>query len=122
MEMKKEFKQLYEYLNNAFGNVQEQFNGVQEQFNDVQGSMETQFSEIRSGISDIRSDVVSIRSQMVTKSYLDDKLADLKGDLITLTKKEDNKINRLVGILHDKSVLDRNDVNELSEYRVFPKH
>lgn len=29
---------------------------------------------------------------MVTKDYLDDKLADLRGDLVVLTKKEDAKV------------------------------
>lgn len=36
---------------------------------------------------------------MVTKDYLDDKLADLKGDLVVLMRKEDAKLQALVDVL-----------------------
>lgn len=33
-----------------------------------------------------------IESTMVTKDYLDDKLADLRGDLVVMMQKEDTKV------------------------------
>lgn len=34
-----------------------------------------------------------IENTMVTKDFLEDKLADLRGDLVVLTRKEDRKLN-----------------------------
>ena len=40
----------------------------------------------------IESEIVGIKAQMVTKSYLDDKLADLKGDMIAFVRREDAQL------------------------------
>jgi hypothetical protein len=65
--------------------------------------------------------LTTIQNQMVTKAYLDDKLADLSGDLVTKLKKEDEKVNRLLDILRMKNVLSDSDIKELSNLMVFPK-
>lgn len=62
-----------------------------------------------------------VEASMVTKSYLDDKLADLEGNLISKLRKEDEKINRLIEVLKDKSVLNDGDVRQLQEFQVFPR-
>lgn len=46
-------------------------------------------------------------SRMVDKSYLDDKLNDLRGDLVALTRKEDIKLCTLVDELVDQGSLSR---------------
>lgn len=60
-------------------------------------------------------------SHLPTKAYLDDKLADLEGGLITKLRKEDEKVNRLAEILKEKKVLSENDIAELQRLQVFPK-
>jgi len=62
-----------------------------------------------------------IRSSMVTKDYLDDKLSDLRGDLVVLTRKEDTKIHTLVNILHDKRVIDDSDVRRVERLEPFAR-
>ena len=45
---------------------------------------------------------------MVTKDYLDDKLGDLKGDLVSLIRKEDNKVNALIdAALSNKAIKEK---------------
>ncbi len=61
-----------------------------------------------------------IEATMVTKSYLDDKLADLEGHLISKLRKEDEKLNRLVELLANKSILAMEDVAFLRQIEVFP--
>ncbi|MFA4873642.1 MAG: hypothetical protein WC659_07000 [Patescibacteria group bacterium] len=61
-----------------------------------------------------------IEATMVTKSYLDDKLADLEGHLISKLRKEDEKLNRLVELLANKSILAVEDVAFLRQIEVFP--
>lgn len=73
-----------------------------------------QFEEIRGRLD-------KIESTMVTKSYLDDKLADLEGNLVGKLRKEDEKVNRLIEVLKNKSVLDDRDVKMLEEFHVFPR-
>ncbi|MFA6953056.1 MAG: hypothetical protein WC270_00565 [Patescibacteria group bacterium] len=57
----------------------------------------------------------------VTKDYLDDKLSDLRGDLVVLTRKEDTKLHALVGILHDKNVIDDSDVRRVERLEPFAR-
>ncbi len=58
---------------------------------------------------------------MVTKSYLDDKLADLKGDLTVLMRKEDTKLKALVEILAEKKVLNEEDKKRIFTMEPFPQ-
>jgi len=69
----------------------------------------------------LESDVSSLKSQMVTKDYLDDKLSDLKGDLIVLIRKEDTKLAALVEILKERKVIDDNDIKKILAMEPFPK-
>lgn len=52
---------------------------------------------------------------MVTKDYLDDKLADLKGDILTVIRKEDRRVSSLIGILRKKNVLNDDEVHGLEQ-------
>ncbi|MFA4954570.1 MAG: hypothetical protein WC641_04615 [Patescibacteria group bacterium] len=57
---------------------------------------------------------------MVTKSYLDDKLADLKGDMVSMLRKEDQKVNRLVCVMTSKGSLTPAETKEVLSFRPFP--
>lgn len=70
---------------------------------------------------EIEKRFVKIESQMVTKSYLDDKLADLSGNLVIRLRKEDDKVNRIIDILKRYKVVPLNELQELDEFQVFPK-
>src|SRR3989304_1469369 len=54
-------------------------------------TLKTDVSTLKTDVSTLRSEVGIIKSEMVTKDYLDDKLADLRGDMVVLTRKEDTK-------------------------------
>ena len=56
-----------------------------------------------------------------TKSYIDEKFADLEGDLIVKLRKEDRKVNRLLELLKQKEVLTESEIQELASLQVFPK-
>lgn len=69
---------------------------------------------------ELKTELGKIRAVMVTKDYLDDKLADLRGDLTILMRKEDTKLKKLVEKLHAKHVLDDADVRDLAQMEPFP--
>lgn len=96
----------------------------------IEGNINPHFEKIHHGFEKIHSEFKGIRNEideikttmttLVTKSYLDDKLADLEGGSITRLHKEDTKVNRLVDILRRKKVLARTNVKTLNEIHVFP--
>lgn len=90
----------------AFQGVAKTFEGVDKRFE----AIDKRFERIEKQIS-----------QLPTKSYLDDKLAELEGGLISKLRKEDQKLERLVEMLKQKDVLTENEQKELAELKVFPK-
>ncbi len=52
---------------------------------------------------------------------VDDKLANLKGDLVILMRKEDKKVDHLIKLLQDKSVITKQDASALLDIRPFPQ-
>lgn len=71
--------------------------------------------------NDVEKRFVKIESQMVTKDYLDNKLADLKADLIYIDKKTDYKIDVIVGKLHKKKIFTKTESDEIISMSPFPK-
>lgn len=65
--------------------------------------------------------IVDIQSKMVTKEYLDDKLADLRGDLVVLMRKEDTKLKELVQILFKRQVITEEEKNQVMHMEPFPQ-
>ena len=47
-----------------------------------------QIAALQSDVSLLKNDVSTLKNQMVTKDYLDDKLADLRADLVVLLRIE----------------------------------
>ena|SRR3989338_1433153 len=77
-------------------------------------------SNVNPQFDEIRTDIKEMRITMVTKSYLDDKLADLEGSVVVRQRKEDRKVNLLIDLLQQKSILAETDVQTLREIQVFP--
>lgn len=98
-ELTKEFFE--QHMESFAGMVKEGFDSVDEQFKKVD------------------EQVTKIRATMVTKNYLDDKIADLRGDLVVLMRKEDTKLKKLVERLRAKNVLDDADVQAIVRMEPF---
>lgn len=72
-------------------------------------------------LHEIRGRLGKIENTMVTKDYLDEKLSDLRGDLVVLVRKEDNKVVKLVSILQERKVITSDDVESILAMELFPK-
>lgn len=77
-------------------NVDEQFKHVDERF-----------QQIDARFTRIEGTMATMEESMVTKAYLDERLTDLRGDLVVLVRKEDRKLGALVDALVERRVLDR---------------
>ena len=71
-------------------------------------------------VGKLEIEVVDIKSQMVTKDYLDNKLADLRGDLVVMTRKEDYNVNALVQVLENKNILTSQEASSIVTLSPFP--
>lgn len=80
--------------------------------NSFAGHVDEQFSEVK-------EDIRIIKATMVTKDYLDDKLADLRGDLTVLIRKEDTKVKTLVELLIERGILQKEDRKRLFSMEPF---
>jgi len=85
------------------------------------GSIETRVGSIETRVGSIETRVGSIETRMVTKDYLDDKLADLRGDLVVLMRKEDVKFEALLKTLLKREVLSIDEINNILALEPFPR-
>src|SRR3989338_3933897 len=67
-----------------------------------EGVTKREFHEEMGGI---KSRLDKVEALMVTKDYLDDKLADLKGDIIVELRHEDKKVVALIEVLRNKNII-----------------
>ena len=87
--------------------------------------MQQQINEIKSTMA-TKDDIANMATKddlanLVTKDYLDEKLADLRGDLVVLTRKEDTKLKRLVNIMTNKNMLSSEEKAEIFALEPFPE-
>ena len=60
-----------------------------------------------------------IEAEMVTRDYLDERLADFRGDLISVIKGEDKKIKKVVDILAEKRLFSKKDSDSIYKMKPF---
>ncbi len=81
---------------------------------------------LKQDVGVLKQDVVSIRQDMNKMKLdildaVDDKLADLKGDLIVMMRAEDQKNSALVKILHKRRVITDAEAQAILVMRPFPQ-
>ena len=88
-------EEFIEFLTGKFGVIDEKFEKVDERLNKIENTM-------------------------VTKEYLDRKLADLEGRLILIIKRGEARFNLLLEILLEKKVINKKDVDKIQAIEMFP--
>ncbi|MBT6253882.1 hypothetical protein HOI83_01465 [Candidatus Uhrbacteria bacterium] len=91
MEEKISNKDIFSVLVKFAKSTEDRFDGIDRRLDGIDGRLDG--IDIRLDRIDGRADGVDgrlsrIESQMVTKSYLDDKLADLRGDLVQMVDRK----------------------------------
>ena len=86
---------------------------------------ESEIAIIKEDIAGVKVQLSSIQGQLntrvVTKDYLDDKLANLKGDLMTFSHKEDTKLTTTIDILTKRRAITAADKKHLLALEPFPQ-
>ncbi len=97
--------------------VKEGFDAVDKRFVGIDGRLDG----IDGRLDALEQKTTRIEATMVTKSYLDEKLADLKGDLIVKMRKLEGGMLLFASVLRERKVLSDADVNRMrTEYQIFP--
>lgn len=96
------------YVQGRFEGIDGRFEGIDKRFE----GMDKRFDRIEQRLD-------RVEATMVTKDYLDEKLADLRGDLVVLVRKEDTKLTKLIDLLSDKKVLSAKEHSELVHMEPF---
>ncbi|MFA4954569.1 MAG: hypothetical protein WC641_04610 [Patescibacteria group bacterium] len=109
-------QEILEAIGEFAGQVDQRFDRIESEI----GGMKSEIGGMKTEIGSMKSDIVSIKATMVTKSYLDDKLADLKGDMVSMLRKEDQKVNRLVCVMAGKGSLTSTETRDVLSFRPFP--
>ncbi len=107
----------FDKLESRMSSMESEMSSVKSEMSSVKSEM----SSVKSEMSSVRSDIDHIQVNMVTKEYLDDKLMDLKSDLVALIRKEDHKVNFFVDVLNKKKMLTNNDKKSILALEPFPK-
>ena len=89
-------------INDFATKTEERFQGIDKRFDGIDGRLGT------------------IESTMVTKDFLTEKLADMKGDIITVVRKEDTKVVALINKMREKNSLTAEETKELLTMEPFP--
>jgi len=89
--------------------IEGRLDGIDGRLDKVEGRLDG----IDGRLDKVEGRLTRVESQMVTKEYLDDKLADLKGDILTILRKEDRRVTALVEIMQKKNILNAEEVKYL---------
>ena len=95
-------------INNFANEVEERFDGIDKRFDGVDkrfDGVDKRFDGVDKRLDDLDARVGHLENQMVTKDYLDSKLADLREDFVTAIRREDEKVEVLVGKLREENSL-----------------
>lgn len=87
--------------------------------NTVRKTIKPSFDDVYKRLDGMDKDITHIRTNMATKDFMDEKMADLRGDIVVLLRKEDRKLEALIEKLNAKHVITDNDVKELRDIQIF---
>jgi len=96
-------------------------NEILEAINEFSNRVDDKFDKVDERFDKLEGRVGKIEATMVTKDYLDDKLVDLRGDLVVLMRKEDTKMIKLVEILKRRAVITEAEEKEILSMEPFAK-
>lgn len=83
--------------------------------------VDDRFSQVDNKFKSIDQQFTEIRATMVTKDYLDNKIADLRGDLVLLARKGNTKLSTLVERLVEEKRLDPKVAHQILLMEPFPQ-
>ena len=85
------------------------------------GSVKGDLASVKTDLLSAKGDLSSVKSQMVTKDYLDNKLADLRSDLVIMARKGNKKLEVFIEELVEQKSLTRSAAKRILALEPFPQ-
>ncbi len=104
-------------LNDAVDVLARQINGIDGRLDGIDGRLDG----IDGQLDSIDGRLTKVEATMVTKNYLDDKMADLRGDIMQVIGMENDKVLMVVDVLHDKKLVTVAERQTVRLMKPFPK-
>ncbi|MFH0988039.1 MAG: hypothetical protein V1763_01570 [Parcubacteria group bacterium] len=111
------FDELLSVINVFADQTERRFESVDARFDGVDARLD----KIEGRVDGVEGRLSHVEGQMVTKDYLDNKLADLRGDLIVALKKEDGKVDALSDVLCQHKIITDVEKQAVVQMSPFPK-
>ncbi len=115
------FDKLEKSTDQRFSALETKTDNILTAINDFATDTEKRFQGIENRFGTMETKVTRIDATMVTKDYLDDKLADLRGDLVVIVRKEDTKVSALLKLLQAKKLLSPKETGKILSMEPFPQ-
>lgn len=122
---------ILDVLQSFAGSVDDRFVELKDDISDIKADvavlktdvavLKTDVAVLKTDVSALKTDMVGVKATMVTKEYLDDKMFDLRGDLVSLVRKEDRKLVAVVDELVKRDVFDHATAHRIFELEPFAK-
>lgn len=81
--------------------------------------IKTEFNEVKDDLKELRKDMNKMKLDII--DHVDEKLADLKGDLVILMRKEDKKLISLIELLINKKLITSIEAKSIFQMEPFPQ-
>lgn len=104
-------------VDDRFDMVDARFVLADDRMNDVHGRC----SAITKELSALGAQVATMRTVVATKDYLDDRLSDLRTDMLTHVRREDRKLDSLLGVLRHRNVISDGEHLQIMAMGPFPQ-
>ena len=114
---RRDIQDILETINAFASHTEDRFLNIDARFNAV----DSRFNNVDLKLDQVENRLTSVESQMVTKAYLDDKLADLRGDLTGYDRKQDKKVDFLTKTLENKKYLSPKEAEAVVVMSPFPQ-
>lgn len=93
-ELKQDIREILDVIQHYAGHIDGRLGKIDQQFNTIDArfdGIDTRFDRIETRLDGTDTRLVRAESLMVTKDYLDEKLWDLRGDMVSMTRREARK-------------------------------
>lgn len=119
INLKSEIKEGFSLAHTNIANILEAMHYFAESVDERFNTIDQKFEKVDNKLETIEKRLTKVESTIVTKDYLDEKLADLRGDMVVLIRKEDTKLKTLVNILQKKDVVSEDEAKQVFKMEPF---
>ncbi|MBU1178240.1 hypothetical protein KJ903_03385 [Patescibacteria group bacterium] len=121
-KMDSEFIKTNQKMDSGFEKVDERLNKIDKGFENLATMIKAGFDNVVT--KDQLKEELTVelnKHRLKTQDFIEDKIADLKGELVLLTRGVDNKLFCMVDKLGQKKILGKGDTDKLASMESFPR-